>query len=214
MEIKVGRHWIHQSTLASTWGVFQKYLRAHNSVEKWRFKSSQTTHFSIYGVWVSYFVCNFKEYLWNSTQNILPIQWKIQILYNVENWRALRFTSSNVLLKRMPSSLLLWIKWHSKVILGSFSYNVYRWLSLRLWLLHCKHMKLPQSCAGPLILSYITTLFYHVNFKWGEKMIIYSIFSPQWNSYNDKTTFCYDFVPLMARCSFIIVCSEIVWIPM
>ena len=28
-------------------------------------------------VWVRYFVWNFKRYLWNSTQNILPIHWKM-----------------------------------------------------------------------------------------------------------------------------------------
>ena len=37
---------------------------------------------------------NFKRYLWNSTQNILPIHWKIQFLCNIEILRALRFKSS------------------------------------------------------------------------------------------------------------------------
>ena len=40
-----------------------------------------------------YFVWNFKGTLWNSTQNILPIHWKIQFLY-VTILRALRFKSS------------------------------------------------------------------------------------------------------------------------
>ena len=30
-----------------------------------------------FNVWARYFVWNFKWYLWNSTQNILPILWKI-----------------------------------------------------------------------------------------------------------------------------------------
>ena len=41
---------------------------------------------------------NFKGNLWNSTQNILLIHWKMMILYNVENVRALRFKSSEVFL--------------------------------------------------------------------------------------------------------------------
>ena len=44
-------------------------------------------------VWVRYFVWNFKGYLWNSTQNNLPIHWKMQILYNIAILRALWFKS-------------------------------------------------------------------------------------------------------------------------
>ena len=33
---------------------------------------------------------NFKGYLWNSTQNILPIHWKMQFLFNIQFLRALR----------------------------------------------------------------------------------------------------------------------------
>ena len=45
---------------------------------------------------------NFKGYLWNSTQNILPIHWKLWILFTGENLRALRFKSLQVFLKRPP----------------------------------------------------------------------------------------------------------------
>ena len=45
---------------------------------------------------------NFKGYLWNSTQNILPIHWKMWFLYNIEILRALRFKSSYSFLKRPP----------------------------------------------------------------------------------------------------------------
>ena len=38
-----------------------------------------------FNVWVRYFVWIFKRYLWNSTQNILPIHCKLRFLYNVEN---------------------------------------------------------------------------------------------------------------------------------
>ena len=45
---------------------------------------------------------NFKGTLWNSTQNILPIHWKVRFLYNIEILRALRFKSSYAFLKRPP----------------------------------------------------------------------------------------------------------------
>ena len=45
-------------------------------------------------LWVRCFVWNFKGTLWNSTQNILPIHWKICNLFNCENLRALTFKSS------------------------------------------------------------------------------------------------------------------------
>ena len=53
-----------------------------------------------FNVWVRYFVWDFKGTLWNSTQNILPIHWKIWFLCNFEILRALRFKSSWVFLKR------------------------------------------------------------------------------------------------------------------
>ena len=45
---------------------------------------------------------NFKGYLWNSIQNILPIHWKMWILFTCENLRALRVKSSYAFLKRPP----------------------------------------------------------------------------------------------------------------
>ena len=45
---------------------------------------------------------NFKGTLWNSTQNILLIHWKIRFLYNIGILRALRFKSSYAFLKRPP----------------------------------------------------------------------------------------------------------------
>ena len=47
---------------------------------------------------------NFKGTLWNSTQNILPIHWKMCILFTGENLRALRRPPGNDL---VPSG---WIK--------------------------------------------------------------------------------------------------------
>ena len=47
-----------------------------------------------------YFVRNFKGTLWNSTQNIIPIHWKVWFSYNIEILRALRVKSSDTFLKR------------------------------------------------------------------------------------------------------------------
>ena len=46
-----------------------------------------------FNVRVRYFVWNFKGTVWNSTQNILPIHWKIWFLYNTEILKAPRFKS-------------------------------------------------------------------------------------------------------------------------
>ena len=43
---------------------------------------------------------NFKGYLWNSTQNSIPIHWKMWTLFTCENLRALWFKSSQECLKR------------------------------------------------------------------------------------------------------------------
>ena len=61
-----------------------------------------------FNVWVRYFVWNFKGYLWNSTQNVSPIHWKMWILFTGENLRALRFKSSQVFLKRPPETVATW----------------------------------------------------------------------------------------------------------
>ena len=54
---------------------------------------------------------NFKGYLWNSTQNILPIHWKINLLWNIEILRALRVKSSYAFLKR-PPGIMNWLRCH------------------------------------------------------------------------------------------------------
>ena len=48
------------------------------------------------------FLWNFKGTLWNSTQNIWPIHWRICFLYNIETLRVLIFNSSYVFLKCPP----------------------------------------------------------------------------------------------------------------
>ena len=63
-----------------------------------------STIYTSFNVCVRCFVWNFKGYLWNSTQNILRIHWKIWFLCNVEILRVLRFASSYRFLKCPPSS--------------------------------------------------------------------------------------------------------------
>ena len=61
-------------------------LRAH--------KFSYVNKINIFQCMGKIFVWNFKGTLWNSTQNILPIHWKIWFLCKIEISRALRFKSS------------------------------------------------------------------------------------------------------------------------
>ena len=61
-----------------------------------------------FNVWVRYFVWNFKGSLWNSTQNITPIYWKMRFLNNIGISRALRFKSSYAFLKRPLTPHLHW----------------------------------------------------------------------------------------------------------
>ena len=63
---------------------------------------------------------NFKGTLWNSTQNILLIHWKIRFLYNIGILRALRFKSPYAFLKRPPVSSSKSVA-TSTVIIHSFS---------------------------------------------------------------------------------------------
>ena len=61
---------------------------------------------------------NFKGTLWNSTQNILPIHWKIWFLYNTDILRALRFKSSYAFLNAPPfiqHSQYQCCWWHGKL---------------------------------------------------------------------------------------------------
>ena len=51
---------------------------------------------------------NFKGTLWNSTQNILPIPWKVCFSFRHENLRALRFKISSVFLKCPPGTVYSW----------------------------------------------------------------------------------------------------------
>ena len=64
-----------------------------------------------FSVWVRYLVWNFKGALWNSTQNILPIHWKIWFFYSRAIFKTLRFKSSYTFLKWPPGPSYTW-GWH------------------------------------------------------------------------------------------------------
>ena len=83
-------------------GPFQKRLRALN-LRNLRFSTVNKIH--IFQGMVRYFVWNFKGYLRNSTQNILPIHWKIRFLYSAGILRTLKFKSSYMFLKRHPGPI-------------------------------------------------------------------------------------------------------------
>ena len=59
-------------------------------------KNSWNSNFVVlsFNVWTRYFVWNFKGSLWNSTQNILPIHWKMCVLCKGQIIRARRCKSS------------------------------------------------------------------------------------------------------------------------
>ena len=82
-----GMHWaklggLNSNTLMSTiWGAFQKASRLLSPAPR----ISAVHRILSFNVWVRYFVWNFKGYLWNSTQNILPIHWKMYI-HSINRW--------------------------------------------------------------------------------------------------------------------------------
>ena len=104
--VNYNRHFILISAI-----ILQNNRMAHYSDYELRYVPSQIQCFIkdlSFNVWVRYFVWNFKGTLWNSTQNISPIHWKIWLLYNIEILRALRFKSSFGFLKR-PPGLIHWL---------------------------------------------------------------------------------------------------------
>ena len=74
-----------------------------------------------FNVCVRYFVSNFKGALRNSTQNILPIHWKMWILYNIEILRALGFESSSAFLECPPEHTVTMVVFCYDLILINFT---------------------------------------------------------------------------------------------
>ena len=93
-----------------------------------------------FNVCVRYFVWNFKGILWNYTRTILPIHWKMCILFTGENFRALslRFKSSSTFLKHPPGNGLLPNMWQFTVNLNQSWSKIYdavrpQWVNPPAW---------------------------------------------------------------------------------
>ena len=61
-----------------------------------------STNSNCFNVWGKYFKWNFKGYLWNSTQNILPILWKKQFLLIIENLKSSQIYELTCILEMSP----------------------------------------------------------------------------------------------------------------
>ena len=82
---------LHLLTKVS-WGTVQKRLWACK--QPWEILHLQfSTNCISFKVWVRYFVWNFKGYLWNSTQNSLPIHKKISFFLKCWKFKSPRFRS-------------------------------------------------------------------------------------------------------------------------
>ena len=109
MTFKVSQYWS-----SITWGGISKQTCMSSSI--WELLNFHLWIKSTFcNVWITYFVWNFKGTLWNSTQNILPIHWKIWFLYNTEILKALRFESSYAFLKRPPAPIVTQFFYGAKV---------------------------------------------------------------------------------------------------
>ena len=92
-------------------GTFRKQLWALKSKSSYIFSPLQKIH--IFQCMSEILLWNFKGTLRNSTQNMLPIHWRIWFLHNIEILRALWFKSSYAFLKLpldqwIPHHLMSW----------------------------------------------------------------------------------------------------------
>ena len=83
--------WNLYSHMSCTWGYFKNAYELFN-LRALKFSPVNKIH--KIQCMSKIFCVDFEEYLWNSTQNILPTHWKMQFLHNVEILRALRFERS------------------------------------------------------------------------------------------------------------------------
>ena len=77
-------------------GIRGRFIQAYELLNPRALKFSPVNKMHIFQCMGKIFVCNFKGYLWNYTQNILPIHWKKRFWYNIEILRALAIKSSQV----------------------------------------------------------------------------------------------------------------------
>ena len=99
-----GRYWLEIVTTDTPGRCFKN---AYELLNLRALKFHQWTKSTFFNVWKRYFVWIFKGYLWNSTQNISPLHWNMQFVYNIEILRALRCKSSKALLNRPPEATRL-----------------------------------------------------------------------------------------------------------
>ena len=99
-------------------------------------------------VWVRYFVWKSKGYLWNSTQNILPIHWKMCILSTYEILRALIIKSTCALFETPPTNPS-----HIWLIFDTLYYSnaVEKYLHWKMYLIYISH--------APATLSWLSEQF-------------------------------------------------------
>ena len=83
-----------KQTLGLTLRAWGRFKNAYELLNLRALKISTLYKNHIFQYMGKIFCMDFKGYLWNSTQNILPIHWKIQFLCNIEILRALSFKSS------------------------------------------------------------------------------------------------------------------------
>ena len=94
---------------------FQKRLRARKPEGS---TSYILVNYTSFNIWARYFV-------WNSTQNMLPIHWKFRFLCYVENLQVIGSMSSYVFwnVPRPPQCSLLWLGYYhySDVMMGTMA---------------------------------------------------------------------------------------------
>ena len=71
----------------------------------WAFLIWELVKIASFNVWIRYFTWNFKATLRNSTQNILPIHWKVYSLLRSEILRAHKFTGSKAFINHFQTYL-------------------------------------------------------------------------------------------------------------
>ena len=105
---------------------------------------------------------NFKGTLWNSTQNILLIHWKIRFLYNIGILRALRFKSSLVFLKRPPEAATVLTEFARHIPFNSENKHQSKsyWYALQLFLQDVFHVWYLMH-KHVILMSYQNRLYMH-----------------------------------------------------
>ena len=84
-----------------------RFKKAYELLNLRALKFSPLNKIHIFECMGKIFCVEFQRYPLNSTQNILPIHWKVRFLYNIEILRALRFKSSYAFLKGPPGPSLV-----------------------------------------------------------------------------------------------------------